>query len=149
LSGTDDLFLKGYEAMSSSSPGALVDADRVLDLLPVGVCVYDDAPPGAIVQYNPRAIELWGREPHVSDPNERYGGFMALFRPDGTPFSPEDTPMARVLRGGPAVRNEKLVAERPDGSRLTVSVNIAPLRDQHGRTIGAVAVFQDVTEIDR
>jgi PAS domain-containing protein len=132
--------------MSISSPGAHVDADRILDLLPVGVCVYD-APSGAIVQYNPRAIELWGREPHVRDPNERYGGFLALFRPDGTRFSPEDTPMARVLRGGPAVRNEKLVTERPDGSRLTVTVNIAPLRDQHGRTIGAVAAFQDVTEL--
>jgi signal transduction histidine kinase len=36
--------------------------------------------------------------------------------------------------------------ERPDGSRIIVIVNVAPLRDQRGEVIGAINCFYDVTQ---
>jgi hypothetical protein len=68
-----------------------------------------------------------------------------LFRPDGTYMGHGETPMAEVLRSGRPVRNEELTMERPDGSRVRVLVNIAPITDEHGTILGAVNVFQDLS----
>jgi light-regulated signal transduction histidine kinase (bacteriophytochrome) len=48
-----------------------------------------------------------------------------------------------------AVVNKELMLERPDLSRIDVLVNIAPLRDSPGRLIGAVSIFQDISELKR
>lgn len=36
--------------------------------------------------------------------------------------------------------------EQPGGPRVVVDVNIDPLRDAEGRLIGAINVFEDITE---
>src|SRR5260370_37533754 len=54
--------------------------------------------------------------------------------------------MAEVLTAGIEVRDLELVIERPDGSRITVLVNIVPLRNGNGEVIGAMNCFQDITE---
>jgi signal transduction histidine kinase/CheY-like chemotaxis protein len=48
---------------------------------------------------------------------------------------------------GREFRNEEVQIERPDGSRITVLVNIDPLRDEHGRVTGAINVFHDTTAL--
>jgi PAS domain S-box-containing protein len=98
--------------------------------------------------YNRRAAELWGREPQLGETGERYCGAFRLFSPDGSFLPHAETPMADVLRHG-GHRDEDVVIERPDGTRLTVRVSIAALRDAQGRIIGAVNAFQDVTERKR
>jgi PAS domain-containing protein len=54
--------------------------------------------------------------------------------------------MAKVLRTGIEARDLEVVIERPDGSRRTVLVNIAPLRDAGGDLIGAMNCLQDITD---
>jgi PAS domain S-box-containing protein len=98
--------------------------------------------------YNRRAAELWGREPQLGETGERYCGAFRLFSPDGSFLPHAETPMADVLRHG-GHRDEDVVIERPDGTRLTVRVSIAALRDAQGRIVGAVNAFQDVTERKR
>jgi signal transduction histidine kinase len=39
-----------------------------------------------------------------------------------------------------------VLIERPDGSRVIVIVNIAPLTDEQGKVTGAINCFYDVTE---
>jgi PAS domain S-box-containing protein len=56
--------------------------------------------------------------------------------------------MAEVLRDG-GERDQEVVIERPDGSRVTVRVNIAAITDDQGRVVAAVNVFQDVGERKR
>src|SRR5258708_12398492 len=51
--------------------------DRLLDLLPVGVCVCDQD--GLIVRYNRAAAELWGCSPKIGAPTVRYGGSYPLY----------------------------------------------------------------------
>ncbi|HXH82908.1 MAG TPA: PAS domain S-box protein, partial [Candidatus Tectomicrobia bacterium] len=117
---------------------------RLLAQLPSAVYVCE-APGGAIRFYNRRAVELWGREPALGDPDERFCGSFRLYRPDGTLLAHADAPMAHALRDGATYR-EEVVIERPDGARLAVLVDIAPLRDATGRVVGAVNVFQDISD---
>jgi hypothetical protein len=69
---------------------------RLMELLPVAVYICE-APSGVITYYNSRAAKLWGRAPIVGDTDESFGAYFRLFRPDGTPLSHLDTPMAQVL----------------------------------------------------
>jgi len=55
--------------------------------------------------------------------------------------------MGDVLTGKvPGVHDAEVQIERPDGSRVTVIVNIAPLLDQRGAITGAINCFYNVTE---
>jgi PAS domain S-box-containing protein len=124
--------------------GALPDSRQLIAHLPIAVYVCE-APSGVIKMYNRRAAELWGREPQLGDTAERFCGAFRLFSPDGSFLPHAETPMADVLRHG-GHRDQDVVIERPDGTRVTVRVSIAALHDAHGRIVGAVNAFQDITE---
>ena len=57
--------------------------------------------------------------------------------------------MAEVLRTGIEARDLEVVIERPNGSFITVLVNIVPLRNGAGELIGAMNCFQDITDRKR
>ncbi|MCD6023655.1 MAG: histidine kinase [Fibrobacteria bacterium] len=100
---------------------------------------------GAIRDFNRRAVELWGREP-VPGGEERFCGSFKLFRPDGRPMGHEQCPMAKVISGEtPAVTDGEVLIERPDGSRISVIVNIKPLKNERGEITGAINCFYDIT----
>ena len=62
---------------------------------------------------------------------------------------PPPPPDPGVVPGKERVRNDELLVQRPDGSRLPVLVDAAPVRDSHGRLIGAVNCWRDITERKR
>ena len=65
-----------------------------------------------------------------------------LFRPDGTFMPHAQCPMAEVVTGKLSeVRDAEVIIERPDGSRITVVVNIRPHKNQRGEVIGAINCF--------
>ena len=117
------------------------------DLVPAAVYVCDVD--GTIVRFNRRAAQLWGREPKLLDPHERYCGAHKLYRLDGNLLPHPECPMADVLLTGEIVRDQEVVIERPDGSRIIALVNIEPLRDAHGAIIGAINCFQDISDRKR
>jgi PAS domain S-box-containing protein len=53
------------------------------------------------------------------------------------------------MASGQAARDLERIVERADGSRVTVSLNIDPLRNAKGEIIGAVNCFLDITERKR
>lgn len=120
----------------------------LVELLPVAVYVCD-APTGVISFYNARAAELWGREPRVGDTDERFCGSFRLWRPDGSFLAHDQTPMADAVLAGRAARNEEVVIERPDGTRITVLANVDPILDAAGRVACAINVFSDTTVLAR
>ncbi len=120
---------------------------RLVEVMPVAVYVCDTS--GIIQNYNRRAVELWGCEPEVGDPAQRYCGSLRLYAPDGTLVPHHESKMAEVLRTGIEARDLEVVIERPDGSRITVLVNIVPLRSRDGQLIGAMNCFQDITDRQR
>ena len=117
----------------------------LFDLVPVAVYSCDAS--GVIQQFNRRAAELWGREPAAGDTDERFCGSFKLFRPDGSFMPHEQCPMAEVVSGKiPAAHDAEVLIERPDGSRVTVIVNIRPLKNERGEITGAINCFYDITE---
>lgn len=119
----------------------------VLDLLPVGVYLCDRD--GRVVEYNRTAAELWGQAPRRGDPKVRYCGSYRMRNPAGEIIAHRDCPMAAVLESGEPRRDELIIIERHDGSRVTTLVNIEPIKDAEGRVLGAVNVFRDHSARDR
>jgi PAS domain S-box-containing protein len=97
---------------------------------------------GLITYYNKSAAELWGRQPTIGDTNERFCGSLMLFRLDGKYLPHDQSPMADVLAGKVAgIYDAEVHIQRPDGSRIVVIVNIAPLIDDNGAVAGAFCSF--------
>ena len=120
-----------YRALFESGPAAVYSCDAS----------------GMIDNFNDRAAELWGRTPTPGDTDERFCGSFKLFRPDGSFMPHEQCPMADVVAGRiTEVRDQEVLIERPDGSRITVVVNIRPLTNRQGEITGAINCFYDVSE---
>ncbi len=119
---------------------------RVLfDLGPMAVYCCDAE--GVIQEYNLRAAELWGRKPVPGDTDQKFCGAFKLLRPDGSLMPHDQSPIADVLRGAlPSVCDAEVVIERPDGSQVTVIVNIRPHKDEHEKITGVINCFYDVTQ---
>src|SRR3977135_1580733 len=109
-----------------------VSEERYRILFDLGpVAVYSCDASGLILDFNRRSAELWGREPKPGDTDERFCGSHQLLRPDGTFMPHDECPMAEVLSGKiPEARDMEVQIERPDGSRVTVIVNIRALKNE-------------------
>ncbi len=117
----------------------------LIELFPMAAYAVQ-APDGVIVWFNSRAAQLWGRVPALGDTDERFCGAYKLYYPDGTHMAHCDTPVALALKTGASVHEQEVIIEKPDGSRVTVSVHIDPIRDQNGAIIGVVNFFHDIRE---
>jgi PAS domain S-box-containing protein len=118
--------------------------DHLLDILPVGVYVCDGA--GLLVRYNRAAAELWGCFPKVGDPAVRYCGSYRLYQLDGRHVPHAKCPMADVLATGEGLRDQEIVIERADGTRVVALVNIEAIKADSGRVVGAINVFREKPE---
>ena len=97
------------------------------------------------------APQIYGavRSPWAT-PTKKFCGSFKLFLPDGTFMPHHECPMAQVVSGQiQEVRNAEVIIERTDGSRVTVVVNIRPLKNGRGEITGAINCFYDVTERQR
>jgi signal transduction histidine kinase len=120
----------------------------LFELSPVAVYSIDSS--GLIQKFNRVAVELWGREPALGDTDERFWGLFKLFRPDGSFMPYELCPMAEVASGKIAETHDaEVLIERPDGSRITVLVNIRPTKNDRGEVTGAINCLYDITERKR
>ena len=135
-------------AAARSGIDVLIDIDQAaLDAIPTGLCVCTAE--GALIRYNRRAVELWGRAPRLGDPNEQRGSGFRRYQADGAPLPFTATPVAKVLRSGRPIVGAEVVIEQPDGTRVPVLMNVAPLKSRSGRPQGAVCSFQTLTERKR
>ena len=116
---------------------------NLIEVLPAAVYVCNLE--GVVVAFNRCATELWGRTPRPGDTDEKFCGSHRLYHPDGTHMPHAETPMEAVLRAGDAAVDLEAIVEQPNGVRLVVLVNIAPLFNESGKQIGAVNCFQDLS----
>jgi signal transduction histidine kinase len=120
---------------------------RLLEKLPAAAYTCDCD--GLITFFNRHAVQLWGREPKLNDPVDRFCGSFRLFSPAGDPISHAQCWMARTLLENAEYNGHEIVIERPDGSRVTALAHANPFHDENGRLIGAVNVLVDITDRKR
>lgn len=115
--------------------------ESLLETLPVAVCACDRQ--GNITHHNQHAVELWG---HGLKPHQRFSGAVRLCDSRGKALDVAASPLAVVLKAAKPQYNRELVMERQDGSRVTVLSSATPFFDSARNLLGAVEVFQDITE---
>ena len=69
---------------------------HLIDRLPMAAYAVR-APDGVLLWFNAEAARMWGRQPEVGDPDERFCGCYRLYRPDGSFMAHADTPVAESL----------------------------------------------------
>jgi PAS domain S-box-containing protein len=132
------------QAARSEAEAARDRLQQVIDVLPEGIILVDTN--GRVFLSNAAADEIAGHD--LAGPTETPFGDIGLLHLDGTPYDTEELPLARIVRQGEVVKGEQfLLANATTERQVTVLVNGAPLRDQHGRLTGGVAVFQDISPI--
>jgi PAS domain S-box-containing protein len=112
--------------------------------LPIGIAIVDTG--GRVTFANAVAEEILGLD--ASDVPGRFYNDPAwkITALDGGPFPDEELPFTRVMATGKEVRGVEHAIEHPDGTRVFLSVNAAPLHDAEGNTSGMVASLSDITE---
>lgn len=115
---------------------------ELMQSLPVA-CYTIDAQ-ARLTFFNEAAIELWGQRPELN--RTLWSGASALQAIDGTPLSPEDSPIAVALKTNRPVRGQEIYVVRPDGTRRWTVHHPDPLVDSAGERKGVINVVVDVTE---
>ena len=59
--------------------------------------------------------------------------------------SEEDTVLAKI-RAGEKVDHYETVRQRKDGTRLSISLTVSPIRNEHGEIVGASKIARDISE---
>jgi PAS domain S-box-containing protein len=142
-----------HESMAEAYQGLSIDhqhmkhslhetEEKLRELIAVmPAAVYACDRDGIITYYNRQAGELWGCAPQLDS--------RRIYHMDGTPLPAGESPIKQVLSAGVPIVNGEFALERPDHSRISVLANIAALRDSASAIVGAVSIFQDITELKR
>ena len=117
--------------------------ETVLQQMPAGV-VMAEAPAGRIVMGNEAAERILGHPVILARTVDEYAAYR-LVHLDGRPYQSHEYPLVRALRHGEVVRSEEAMYLRPDGERRYLLLHAAPVRDENGRIIAGVVIFDDVT----
>jgi signal transduction histidine kinase/ActR/RegA family two-component response regulator len=117
---------------------------RLLDKLPAAAYMCD--PNGLITYYNQRAVTLWGRDPKINDPVDRWCGSFKLCSADGEPIKHDECWMALALYNDREYNGHEIRIQRPNGDWLTALAHANPIHDSEGRSIGAVNVLVDISD---
>ncbi len=121
----------------------------LLEHVPEGITIAGGPPDFRIIANSKLAQELLGRpgESLVGMTSADYVQSYGVFLADGvTHRTPEQLPLYRATRYGEIIRDEECIIERPDGTRITASTNVVPVRDFQGQIIGAINCWRDITK---
>jgi two-component sensor histidine kinase len=123
--------------MPNDTPDMTSHDDRFRDsMLALPLAIYTTDASGLITFFNPAAVELAGRTPHIG--HDRWCVTWRLRWPDGRPMPHEDCPMAVALRENRPMRGVEAIGERPNGARFSFLAHPTPIRDGVGAVVGGV-----------
>lgn len=116
---------------------------RVMSTIAEGIMIADDE--GVFRYVNSAAARMLGLEAGEVVGRAYDAQSWRITAPDGGAFPDRELPVARVLRTDHPVHDVEHAVERPDGTRILLSVNAAPFQQDEGGQ-GVVASIRDVTE---
>lgn len=116
---------------------------RIIEASPVGIAVVDRE--GQITYANTQAERILGLTKDKITQRTYNAPDWRITDHNGNPFPDEKLPFRRVKATQKAVYDVRHAVTWPDGRRVLLSINAAPLLDKSGRFDGVVASFEDVT----
>ena len=116
--------------------------DQLIQGLPAAFYTTDAR--GYIQSYNQVAVELWGRTPEIG--KDLWCGSWKIYNPDGSPLPFEFCPMAITLKERRPVYGQRIIIERPDGTRRHIAPYPRPIFDKSGNLVGGVNILMDITD---
>lgn len=119
----------------------------VLDLLPVGVWVADQA--GRLIASNPAARTIWGGDAPASEHTGRYHEDYPAWWPDGRPVGRSEWGLARAIERGQTSGPDEVRIQPRNGEPRWILNYGMPIRDGRGQVAGGVALSVDITERKR
>jgi PAS domain S-box-containing protein len=114
---------------------------ELLDALPAAIYATDAR--GIVTYANRAAIELAGREPILG--RDQWCITHRLYRPEGSPLPMDQCPMAVTLKERRPIRGVEVIAERPDGGRVSLMPHPTPLFDAAGNLVGGINMLIDIS----
>jgi PAS domain S-box-containing protein len=117
---------------------------RIYDTSPVGIVMVDAS--GQITFANREAESVFGLTKDSITQLTYNAPIWHITALDGGLFPETELPFVRVMRTGQPVRDVRHAIQWPDGRRVLLSINAAPLTDEAGNLTGMVATLHDITE---
>lgn len=112
----------------------------ILEDLPAAIYTTDTD--GRITYFNRACIELCGHAPQLGV--DQWCVCWKLLSTDGRPLAPEEWPVARALRAGRPLHGTEVIAQRPDGSTVSLLAHPTPIFDAQGECVGAINMLVDI-----
>ncbi len=121
-----------------------------IEQTPAGILIAD-VPEGNIRLANSAALEMRGDsvQPLTGIPYNQHQQNWQMFHSDGTPFQPEELPLAQAVLFGAMSRNVDAVIRHSNGEERWILANAAPVRNEKGEITAAIMVFPEITELKR
>nr|WP_276605012.1 PAS domain S-box protein [Nannocystis sp. RBIL2] len=109
-----------------------------IDGIPEAVILVDA---GGQISFNAAAREFAPAE-EASAPSR-----LPLYESTGAPLADDELPLSRALREGVTTIGMECVGQTRKGQRVPLLASASPLRDEHGRRVGAVCVLRDISSL--
>lgn len=119
--------------------------NRIMETIPAGIVLVDRE--GRVTFANTSAEQLLGLSKEHIRQRTYNDSLWHITDSDGNSFPEDDLPFNRVMKTGRAVHNVQHAVQWPDGRRVLLNINAAPLFGEDGSSFeGMVASLEDVTE---
>jgi PAS domain S-box-containing protein len=119
--------------------------ETVVRQMPAGV-VIAEAPSGRVMLGNEQIERIWRHEVLPSGSIDDYVDWQG-FHADGRPLKNHEWPMARAIELGETVVDDQIEIVRGDGTRGTILVSAAPIREDGGTVIAGVVTVTEITHL--
>jgi PAS domain S-box-containing protein len=129
------------QALRAAAEKLAAEQDAILRQITDGVVIADGT--GRITFVNDAARRHFGFE-NLGVTIEDYAEALPPLQRDGRPWSPEDLPLARAVRGETVIATDMRVRQ-PDGQEIASLVSATPLVAEDGAQFGAVMTICDVS----
>jgi signal transduction histidine kinase/ActR/RegA family two-component response regulator len=116
----------------------------IVNTIPTGLIMMDEH--GTLAIENDEWKRTWGGNAHL-DGGIDYARYKGFWADSGEPVAPEKWPCFVSLKEGSAIHDVVIDIKRFNGTDGTIVVSSAPILDDSGRVIGAVAANMDITEL--
>ncbi|MFC6729909.1 PAS domain S-box protein, partial [Natronoarchaeum mannanilyticum] len=117
---------------------------RILETSPTGIMIADRD--GDITFANDHARRIVGTDPESIENVSASVAELDAVGADGEALPEDELPFTRVLETGEPVYETEIGLRKPDGERVWVLMNAAPMFDADGEIVDVVFAFQDITE---